>query len=276
MLSLIPGVAASAQSIVLQIRPHQGDTLAVRMEQRVEMTGVPPGCVTGYSNRQRPATPDAPAPPCAGTTRQMTTVMEVYSRAIVEKVSGNGARVVAVTDSIRTGSSSGSSRPVKPRRLSTTSSRVELMVTPDGAAEVIDADATEQMRLAFGQMPATLTRKPVSVGETWVKQMRIPISAEAGAMGMVRATFRLDSLSASGDIAYISMKGTLTHDHDDGSNSELEGWMTGSMQLDRRIAWITETRAFIDAESTVRPAGGGKSMRVRTRITQLLKARPVR
>jgi hypothetical protein len=106
--------------------------------------------------------------------------------------------------------------------------------------------------------------------------MRIPVSTEAGAMGTVRATFRLDSLGEGGDIAYISMTGTLSHDHDDGSDSDLEGWMTGSMQLDRRISWITETRAVIDAESTVRRGSGGKPMKVRTRVTQLLKARLLR
>ena len=95
-------------------------------------------------------------------------------------------------------------------------------------------------------------------------------------MGMVRATFRLDSLGRNGDIAYISMKGTLSHDHRDGSNSELEGWMSGTMQLDRRLAWITDTRAIIDVESMVRPATGGQPMRVRTKITQVLRARSAR
>lgn len=95
-------------------------------------------------------------------------------------------------------------------------------------------------------------------------------------MGMVRATFRLDSLGRNGDIAYISMKGTLSHDHSDGSDSELEGWMSGTMQLDRRLAWITDTRAIIDVESTVKPATGGQPMRVRTKITQVLRARSAR
>jgi hypothetical protein len=104
--------------------------------------------------------------------------------------------------------------------------------------------------------------------------MRIPISAEAGASGLVRATFRLDSLD--GDVAFISMKGTLSHDHTDGSDSELDGWLSGTMRLDRRLAWITDTRVVIDVESTIKPKGGGEQMRVRTRITQSLRARPAR
>ena len=101
-------------------------------------------------------------------------------------------------------------------------------------------------------------------------------SAEAGTTGLVRATFQLDSLGKNGDVAFISMRGTLSHDALDGRTSELEGWLAGRMQLDRRLAWITDTSAVIDVESTVRPASGGQQMRVRTKITQVLRARPAR
>jgi hypothetical protein len=124
----------------------------------------------------------------------------------------------------------------------------------------------------FGQMPAMLSKTPVTVGGKWTREMRIPIAGEAGAMGLVRATFHLDSLGRNGDIAYISMRGTLSHDHRDGSLSDLDGSMTGFIQLDRRLAWITETRATIDVTSTYRTAPGTEPMRVRTRVTQLLKA----
>jgi hypothetical protein len=68
------------------------------------------------------------------------------------------------------------------------------------------------------------------------------------------------------------MRGTLSHDHRDGSNSELDGWMTGSIELDRRLAWITGTRAEIDVTSVYHPSAGSEPMRVRTRVTQVLKA----
>jgi len=206
----------------------------------------------------------------------MTTVTELYSRAIVLGPSGDGTRVLAVTDSVRGAVASGNARAARPRRIPSGNGTVELKVATDGGAEVVDADASDQMRAMFGQMPATLSRKPVAVGEKWVRQMRVPISAEAGAMGLVRATFRLDSLSDNGDVAFISMKGTLSHDHPDGSVSELDGWLSGNMRLDRRLAWITDTRAVIDVESTVRPTTGGQPMRVRTTITQVLRARPAR
>ena len=275
IIALMPAGSASAQSVLLQIRPRVGDTLSVRMDQRVEMTGVPIDCATGSSGSRRGANPEVRQQACSEATRQMTSVMEVFSRAIVLRSSGESALVLAVTDSIRTSVSSGSARAAKPTRVRANNGSMELKVATDGGAEVVDTDASEELRAVFGQMPATLSRKPVAVGDKWVRQMRIPVSAEAGATAMVRATFRLDSLGRNGDVAFISMTGTLSHDRD-GRGSELDGWLTGSMQLDRRLAWITDTRAIIEVESTVRPTTGGQPMRVRTRITQVLRARPAR
>jgi hypothetical protein len=257
------GSRLKAQPILLQIRPHVGDTLTVRLDQRIEMTGVPVECTTGSSPRRQAA-------PCSSLRRQMSTITEVFSRAIVQGVSAEGASVLAVTDSVRTASSRGNPAG-KPRRVSGRDRAVKLLVSSDGGAAVTDEGASDELRAIFGQMPAMLSREPVRVRGKWVREMRIPIAGEAGAMGLVRATFHLDSLGRNGDIAYISMRGTLSHDHRDGSNSELDGWMTGSIQLDRRLAWITETRAEIDVTSVYRSAESG-ALRVRTRITQLLKA----
>ena len=267
VLSALVLIAASgsrlqAQPVLLQIRPHVGDTLTVRLEQKVEMSGAPLDC--GAGTKMRGATP------CSALRREMTTVNQVFSRAIVEGVSSEGASVRAVTDSVRTAMSRGGPAG-QPRRVRGREHSIKMRVSSDGAAEVTDAEASDELRAIFGQMPAMLSRSPVRVGGKWTREMRIPIAGETGAMGLVRATFHLDSLGKNGDIAYISMRGTLTHDHRDGSNSDVDGWMTGSLQLDRRLAWITETRAEIDVTSILRPTGTGP-MRVRTRITQLLKA----
>jgi hypothetical protein len=261
---------AAAQPVHLQIKPHVGDTFSVRLDQKVEMTGVPSGCSTGYSG-SRKTNPEPATRACTESTRQMTSEMEVFSKAIVRRVSSRGSVVLAVTDSIRSAVSNGGTR-TRPRRVTSPKSTIEIQIAPDGGAEVVDADASPELRAIFGQMPATLSREPVEVGDTWQKQMRIPLSMEAGASGTVRATFRLDSLDRNGDVAFISMKGTLSHDHAD---SELDGWISGTIRLDRRRAWITDTRAVIDVESSVKQATGAP-MRVRTKITQTLKARAVR
>lgn len=264
-----------AQPVLLQIRPRVGDTLAVRLDQTVDLTGTPTGCVAEEPLSRRNTKPAEHPRPCPEVARRMTTVMEVFSRAIVRRTSSKGAIILAVTDSIRTSTSAGG-RGGTPVRVKGGDDTIELRVSTDGGVEVIDAEASDELRAVFGQMPATLSRKPVAVGEKWMRQMRIPIVGEPGAFGLVRATFQLDSLGRNGDMAYISMRGTLSHDHRDGSDSELSGWMSGSMQLDRRLAWITETRATIDVTSMVRPTAGGKPMRVRTKVTQLLRAGPAR
>ena len=262
-LIAVSGSHLQAQAVLLQIRPHVGDTLTVRLEQKVEMSGAPVDCGPGTKSRDR-------AQLCSTLRRQMTTVSEVFSRAIVEKVSSDGASVLALTDSVRTATSRGGALG-RPRRVRGREHSIRMRVSSDGSAVVTDEGASDELRSIFGQMPAMLSREPVRVGGKWTREMRMPITGESGALGLVRATFHLDSLGKNGDIAYISMRGTLTHDHRDGSNSDVDGWMTGSIQLDRRLAWITDTNAEIDVTSIFRPAGT-TPLRVRTRITQRLKA----
>ena len=244
-----------AQPVLLQIKPHVGDTIAVRLNQTVDMSGA---SLRGST-----------------TSRRMITNTEVFSRAIVESASGDRMTVLAVTDSIRMSTSRGP-RPGPPQRVRGKEGSMQLKISTDGGAEVIDSDASAELREVFGQMPAMLSRQAIAVGGKWSRVMRIPIAGEAGALGLVKATFQLDSLGRNGDIAYISMRGTLSHDHRDGSTSELDGWMKGSFQLDRRLAWITESRAEIDVTTVFVAPAGADRMRVRTRVTQLLKAAPAR
>lgn len=264
--------AAATQGFLLQIRPRTGDTLSVRLNQKVEMTGTPAGCVTADAAPGRNTAPSVRPQPCAAGTRHMTTRTEVFSRAIIGRATPEGTMVLAVTDSVRTSATSSQNRDVEPTRRSVPQSSVELRVSTDGGAEVVDEAASDELRTIFGQMPAMLSRKAVAVGEKWVRQMRIPLPGESGKSGLVRATFQLDSLGSGGDVAFISMRGTMSHDHVDGRDSEPSGQLAGTIQLDRRLAWITETRAAITTQSTVTPASSGQPMLVRTRVTQLLRA----
>lgn len=246
---------AQAQPVLLQIKPHVGDTFTVRLNQTVDMSG---NSIRGNTS-----------------PRRMITSTEVFSRAIVENSAGDRFTVLAVTDSVRVATTRGT-RAGQPKRVRGREGSVKLKLSSDGGAEVTDSYASDELRAVFGQMPAMLSKNPVAVGGKWTREMRIPIAGEAGAMGLVRATFHLDSLGRNGDIAYISMRGTLSHDHRDGSTSELDGSMTGSLQLDRRLAWITETRADIDVTTMLHGPAGTDSMRIRTRVTQVLKAAQIK
>jgi hypothetical protein len=236
---------------MLQIRPHAGDTLEVKLEQRLEITS---GAGEGM--------------------RRMTTVTQVFSHAVVTRATSRGAEVTALTDSIRTATFTGTRTPPL-RKTAVRDPVMHLRVSTDGGAEVLDGGRTTQIAAAFGPMPATLSGKAVAIGDRWDREMRIPVAGETGAVGLVRATFQLDSLRRNGDVAFISMKGRLSHDHKDGSTSELDGSMNGTIQLDRRLGWITDTYATIEVSSTVR-GRDGQPMRIHTRVTQQLNAVPER
>ena len=228
------------------------------------MTGMPAGC--GAQSNALHARPKN-APTNCSDVRSMTTAMEVYSRAIIRRASRDATEVLAITDSVMTSPGAGQARLKQP----IPRNPVEIRITSDGSVEVGAGGASDEVREMFGQMPATLSRKPLAIGEKWIHEMKVPLPEEPGAMGLVRTTLQLDSLSKGGNVAYISMRGVLSHDHSDGSSSDTSGSLTGTMQLDRRLAWITDTRATIDVWSLVRNSASGKPMDVHTRVVQTLK-----
>jgi hypothetical protein len=264
LLSAIP-ISLQAQPVLLQIKPQIGDTLRVKLSQEVAMTGVPRGC--GNPTTALRAQPKPSVSTCSDT-RSMTTAMEVFSRAIARRASTNATDIIAITDSVVTmvpGPNQKRTKQPTPR------GPVEIRVSTDGTVELGAGLANDELRTLFGQMPATLPKKPISPGDKWVHQMKIPLPNEPGAMGSVRTTLQLDSLSRNGDVAYISMHGVLSHDHSDGSTSETAGSLSGTMQLDRRLAWITETHATIDVQAVVKNSTTGQPMDVHTHVVQSLK-----
>jgi hypothetical protein len=264
----VTAAVVGAQPVLLQLRPRAGDTLHVKLEQQVEMTGMPPGCGAQPAAARMRST-QATAAECANV-RTVNTGMEVFSRAIVRKTMRDATEMLAITDSVRT---STGKRGAGNRATRHPSSRtpVEIRISSDGGVEIGAGPASDDIRTLFGQMPPTLSRKAVAVGERWMHEMRVPLTGEPGAIGRVRTTFQLDSLGRNGNVAYISMRGVLSHDHSDGSDSETTGSLAGTMQFDRRLAWITETHATIDVWSLVKSPPAGKPMRVHTRVVQSLR-----
>lgn len=253
-----------AQPVLLQIRPHIGDTLRMHLSQTVEMTGTTHGGGTD-------------------SMRSLTTSIEVFTRAIAERWTSNGTLMQTITDSVAMSPASAASL-ADLRRRAMESKKVWLRVSTDGAMEMVDdGDPHSELRQIFGEMPAVLTRSSVAVGEKWAREMQIPLSSEPGAMGAVRATFQLDSLSRNGDIAYISMRGTMSRINTPGAAPAGPGYgtsgqLSGTIQIDRRLGWITDSRSSIIVSTTVaaESARNGdperKPMRVRTKITQWIRA----
>jgi len=255
--------AAPGQSVLLQIRPHIGDTLRMHLSQTVEMSGTKPG-------HRHDAT-------------SMTTSIEVFTRAIAEQYTSAGTLMQTITDSVAmTPASAASLADLKRRAMQ--SSPVLLRVSVDGGMEMVDdGDPNSELRHIFGEMPAVLTRSPVAIGEKWTREMQIPLSSEPGAVGAVRATFRLDSLGRNGDIAYISMRGTMSRINTPGAAPAGPGYgtsgqLSGTIQIDRRLGWITDSKSSIIVHSTIESAPDGRGdpkgepMEVRTKITQWIRA----
>jgi hypothetical protein len=256
--------AALAQPVLLQIRPHIGDTLRMHLSQTVEITGTTRGAR-------------------ADPIRSMTTSIEVFTRAIAQQWTPNGTLMQTITDSVAMNPASAASL-AELRRKAMQAKRVLLRVSTDGAMEVVDNDeANRELRHIFGEMPAVLSRNVVSVGDKWTREMQIPLSSEPGATGAVRATFQLDSLGRNGDIAYISIRGTMSRINTPGAAPAGPGYGTtgqlaGTIQIDRRLGWITDSKSSIIVRSTIiaNPSRKGETerapMQVRTKITQWIRA----
>jgi hypothetical protein len=256
--------AVDAQAVLLQIRPRVGDTLRMHLSQTVEMTGT-----TRDKRGDKPST--------------MTTSIEVFTRAIAHQWTSGGTLMQTITDSVAMNPKTPGSL-AELRRRAREAKPVWLRVSPDGAMEMVDdGDPHSELRQLFGEMPAMLARTAVSVGESWTREMQIPLSSEPGAMGSVRATFRLDSLRRNGDIAYISMRGSMSRINTPGAlpagpGYGTSGQLSGSIQIDRRLGWITDSKSSIIVRSTIASNSTRKGeperapMEVRTKITQWIRA----
>jgi hypothetical protein len=165
--------------------------------------------------------------------------------------------------------------------------RIQLQIAPNGSATVLDApdELASDVRAAVSAMPSTLPDRPMKIGATWNQTTAIPVSASTeggrGATGRaatLTATFRLDSLSRDGNIAFISMRGVLQRDStaapiSRGLRVVSNGTITGSLCVDRARGWWTSSNATITLESVLTPSSDTTRthpMRVLTRIEQTM------
>ncbi len=266
-LAAYPLRAQRAASITLRISPRAGDTLYTRFEQTVEMSGT---AHTGASD----------------TTMTMKSNLLLLSHLVVNASDSDGATVTAITDSValeswrmgRPVSSEGARRAMQGKR-------IRLQIAPNGSATVLDApdELASDVRAAVSAMPSTLPDRPMAVGSTWEQTTAVPVSAgtgggkgAGGSAATLTAAYRLDSLSRDGNIAFISMRGTLQRDStaaplSRGLRVVSNGTITGSLRVDRKRGWWTSSVATITLESVLTPSPDSPRahpMRVLTRIEQ--------
>lgn len=256
--------APAAGAIFLQIRPRTGDTLRVRLDQTVEMAGTVRGRDSATS-----------------TTTESSTLV-VLSRLHVESADQDGVTIVAETDSVRlTSPPSSASGAMLAWAQAVQGRRVRFRVATDGSTS--PAGDPEGRAGPTGpivaQMPATLPRKAIAPGTSWSSALEVPVTGGIGpkAMATLTATFRFDSLSRSGELAYISIRGRLSRASPEvkegvASVVETAGTVTGYLLVDRRRGWITDARTSLSVRSLVAPSVRGKPpMRVQVTITQWMR-----
>lgn len=245
--------SASAQRYRLQLNPRVGDTLQMELDEQREHTGT-----TKFGG--------------SDSTRRMSTHLRMFSRAIVQGKLLNAVTVLAIVDSLSLVTNDQHSRA------SASGQRMLFRLSEDGTMRVVDEgmggnrSASELVAL----MPAALPTNPVGAGDRWSRAIPMMV-ARAASEGVVLASFRLDSVSRDGSLAYISMRGEIKRDSlpagpPRGSRMTVAGTVSGALLLDRRRGWLTESNFAVVLRTTMLPAtAGAHPMRFLTRITQRMR-----
>ncbi len=261
LLVLPIGLRAQVPAAVeLRLRPRVGDTLHTSLEQQTEVSASTTGA--------------ALAP-----LRSVTTSVAVHSRTIVLTVKQFSTTVLTIVDSaLLTSTDAHAASMIAEAQRSLQGQQLVLQLGADGTVESArDARGAVLPRAvadAMSAMPAVFPRKPVTVGEQWVREMPLPAGGPLGARGSghARAVFRLDSLQRGGAIAYVSMRGEILPDGTS-QGVQLSGSIAGTMQVDRVRGWMTDSRIVVMIKSLIVPpaASGLAPMRFVTRVTQRLR-----
>jgi hypothetical protein len=249
----------AAQMVTLQVKPHLGDTLRMRLDQESEMTGV-----------RRTSTGEASA--------MVINSMKMFSRAIVEGSTIDGTVLLAVTDSLILSTSDEHSRAATMQAAEQMrGQRLRFRVAPDGTVSMAESSdgASREVAQVVSLMPAAFPKGPIKVGESWIREMPLPGGSQLGAQlpGKLHVTFRLDSLTHNHEWAFVSMRGEVQPATGPGAafGTTLEkGLVNGTMLVDQRRGWLTESWFSIVVNSTMNaPAVSGiLSMHMQMRITQ--------
>jgi hypothetical protein len=263
---------ASQEAVRLLVRPRVGDTLWLQVDQVIEMSG------------QRTATPERPAQrgmangqgapppsrdpeigPRRARTATRVTSMQLFAHSTVEASDLSITTLQATTDSITMWVGTAAERPApQAMPLPPDGRSVRVRVSPNGTMTVSDPPpGATALGTSLAAMPGMLPDRPVAVGQRWERDLPLPSLPITGyhAEGVVRASFRLDSLVHGGRDAYISLAGTLRRDKaardlPAGTRVVTAGTITGYLVVDRVRGWITDARTTMDVQSEVSQGTG--------------------
>jgi hypothetical protein len=136
---------------------------------------------------------------------------------------------------------------------------MRLRLAGDGEIVALDDQPDATLSALVDRVPAALPDMPVAVGTRWTRAMQL-----AGAPGDgLQAEFRLDSLTRSGDLAWVSVRGTM-RDPEVDAGATVVGWLA----LDRRRGWVVRSRLSMTMQSVTTTRSGMPPMRYEMRVEQ--------
>ncbi len=248
-------VQQPVQKVTLRIRPPVGDTLRMQLEQQFDM-----------------AREDAAGAPLGS----MTGSMRVWTHAVVLRRAGDATDLLSVTDSVQVlPPSAALLPPLRDAKRALEGRSVRVRIAQDGEITVSGGAQGGVVATGVGaDMPSILPTEAVAVGESWIRNIMVPLSATEHETARVHTTLRLDSLSRDGGTAYLSLRGDVSHDHAQHSavmQGNVTGTLVGTIEIDRRLGWITGSRTILAIMSVVR-SEGKPPVHLRVRVTQSLRA----
>jgi len=265
MILLVPSREARGQvtgPVRLELRPHAGDTLRLRLDQTIEI-----------SRTTRQADEDL--------TPADVASLVMLARIAVESVDLEGANVTALTDSVRiTSSDAYAQSGVLRSALAMQGTRFRFRVAADGATHMNAPGgfADSGVGALFSQLPATLPTEALVPGASWTRVMEIPLPAtpDGRPTATLNSTFHLDSLSRSGEFAHLSVRGRLMRSGalpgGTGRHVQTSGEVSGKILMDRRRGWISEARTVVTLRSLITTRDNkAPPVRVRVKITQWMR-----
>ncbi len=275
-------------AVPLVVAPSQGDVLLLEMQQVVEMGGqrLATYSLPRSGSQVEPGRTVRPSPrtgPRKSAMPQRVTVMGFYAQSTVETNDSRGTVVSTMMDSLLVRESDMGKPPRTQRMAMPAGSKpTRIRVRQNGSMTMLDVPGSAAaVGATLSAMPAFLPDRDVKVGDTWERDVEIPPLPVPGyrADGVLRAVFKLDSITRGGRNAWVSLTGTLrrsgaARDLPPGSRVVTDGTMSGTLMLDRVRGWITEADTVIDVSSEVTaPSDGGTPVELAIRITQRLRVK---
>jgi hypothetical protein len=153
---------------------------------------------------------------------------------------------------------------------------VRFRVTPEGLLAMEAAGTPREVAHLVSLMPATFPKGPIKVGETWMREMPLPSGTQFGAQlsGTLHVTLRLDSVTHAGELAFVSMRGEMQPATGPGAASQAvleQGTVSGTMVLDRRRGWLSESWFNIVVMTSVTNPPAAAALRLQMRIIQHMR-----